>query len=180
MANYVYIAESLDGFIATPDGGIEWLLDTPNADGSDYGYDDFLSGIDALVMGRNSFEKVLTFDEWPYAKPLFVLSNSLDTVPRIAGAKIDIVSGDIKRVVERLAEIGYRNLYIDGGKVVQSFLKEDLIDEMIITRIPILIGDGIPLFGKLSVVRKFRHIKTEILGDSLVKSHYIRIRDRDD
>lgn len=176
MANYVYIAESLDGFIATTNGGIEWLLDMPNADGSDFGYADFMNGIDAIVMGRNSFDKVLTFNEWPYDKPVFVLSNTLDTIPRISGAKIEIERGDLKSLVSRLGDQGFANLYIDGGKVVQSFLKEDLIDELIITRIPILLGDGIPLFGKLSVVRNFRHAKTEILGDSLVKSRYVRIR----
>ena len=81
MANYVYIATSLDGFIATVDGGIDWLNDVPNPDKSDYGYAEFMNGIAALVMGRRTFEKVLTFDAWPYDKPVFVLSNSLTELP---------------------------------------------------------------------------------------------------
>ena len=187
MANYVYIAESLDGFIATTDGGIDWLMESPNADGewidettadgSDFGYADFTSGIDAIVMGRNSFDKVLTFDAWPYELPVFVLSNSLTSVPDISGAEIEITNGELKSVVSHLAERGYENLYIDGGRVIQSFLKEDLIDEMMITSIPILLGDGIPLFDKIGVVRKFRHVNTEVLGNSLVKSHFVRIRE---
>lgn len=139
MTNYVYIATSLDGFIATPDGGLDWLFDIPNPDQSDYGYSEFMGGIDAIVMGRNTFEKVLTFSDWPYNKPVFVLSNSLTAVPEPIVAQAEIVKGDIKSLVNQLHQRGYQNLYVDGGKTIQSFLKADLIDEMIITRVPILL-----------------------------------------
>ena len=139
MTNYVYIATSLDGFIATPDGGLDWLFDIPNPDQSDYGYSEFMGGIDAIVMGRNTFEKVLTFSDWPYNKPVFVLSNSLTAVPEPIVAQTEIVKGDIKCLVNQLHQRGYQNLYVDGGKTIQSFLKADLIDEMIITRVPILL-----------------------------------------
>jgi len=176
MANYVYIATSLDGFIATTDGGIDWLNEIPNPEQSDFGFSDFMSGIDALVMGRKTFEKVLSFGFWAYKKPVFVLSNSLKQVPEAATGNIDIVSGDLRKVVGSLNARGFNHLYIDGGITIQSFLKEDLIDEMIITKVPILLGDGIPLFGKLTQSMKFKHAGTNVLNNSLVMSHYTRER----
>ena len=176
MTNYIYIASSLDGFIATKDGGLDWLNEIPNPDQSDYGYAEFNSGIDAIVMGRNTFEKVLTFDFWPYDKPVFVLSNSLDSVPDDISGKAEIVKGDLRKLIDNLKKRGLRNLYVDGGRGIQSFLEEDLIDEMIITRVPILLGEGIPLFGKLKNSLKFSLKKTESLNETLVKTHYTRIR----
>jgi len=177
MANYVYIASSLDGFIATKDGGLDWLMEIPNPDQSDYGYAEFNRGIDAIVMGRNTFEKVLTFDQWPYDKPVFVLSNSLDNVPGDIAGKSEIVKGDLRTLVDDLKKRGFHNLYVDGGRVIQSFLREDLIDEMIITRVPILLGDGIPLFGKIGNSLKFSLKKIESFNETLVKSHYVRVRE---
>ena len=176
MANYVYIATSLDGFIATADGGIDWLNDITNPDQSDYGFAEFMSGIDALVMGRNTFEKVINFGVWPYDKPVFVLSHSITELPEGMVGKAEIIKGEIHEVITLLNKRGYNNLYIDGGKVIQSFLKEDLIDELIITRIPILLGDGIPLFGKLDQNLKFKHVKTDTYNNMLVKSSYTRDR----
>ncbi|MGB3692423.1 MAG: dihydrofolate reductase family protein [Spirulinaceae cyanobacterium] len=176
MANYVYIATSLDGFVATKDGGLDWLYDSPNPERSDYGYAEFMSRIDAIVMGRNTFEKILTFDEWPYEKPVFILSNSLSQLPEDMLDKANIVSGDIKKLIEQLHQQGYRNLYVDGGSVIQSFLQEDMIDEIIIARIPILLGEGFPLFGRTEKVLNFRHKRTEIYNNTQVKSHYIRER----
>lgn len=176
MPNYIYIATSLDGFIATSDGGIDWLLEIPNPSRSDYGYAEFINGIDAMVMGRNTFEKVLTFGEWPHHKPVFVLSNSLREVPGDIVDKAEIVSGDIKELIKELNRRGYHNLYIDGGETIQSFLREDLIDEMIITLCPILLGSGFPLFSKLDTRLDFRHKKTEVYNHTFVKNHYIRNR----
>jgi len=177
MANYVYIAASLDGFIATRDGGLDWLDEIPNPGQSDYGWADFMGMIDAIVMGRITYEKVLTFGGWPYDKPVFVLSNSLENVPGGISDKVEIVRGDLTALLGQLKNRGFVNLYVDGGKVIQSFLKQDLIDEMIITRIPVLLGDGIPLFGSLSRQLVFRHVKTETLGSELVKSYYTRKKD---
>ena len=176
MANYVYIATSLDGFIATEDGGIDWLMDIPNPDKSNYGWAEFISRINAIVMGRISFEKVLTFESWPYEVPVFILSNTLIELPGQVTGKAELISGDAEELTEQLAQRGYHNLYIDGGKTIQSFLKADLIDEMIITKIPILLGSGIPLFGDLDQHLKFEHKKTDIYDNMLVKSHYARIR----
>ena len=176
MTNYVYIATSLDGYIATPDGGVDWLMDIPNPTGSDYGFAEFMSGIDALVMGRNTFEKVLSFGQWPYDKPVFVLSRTLQTVPEHLAGKVEIVRDDVVPLVSALNERGHVDLYIDGGRVIQSFLKADLIDEMIITRVSILLGDGVPLFGTLADPLTFAHTKTETLSDMLIQSHYTRAR----
>ena len=176
MSNYVYIATSIDGFIATSDGGIDWLREIPNPEKSDYGYSEFINNIDAIVMGRNTFDKVLTFGKWPYSRPVFVLSKSTFNLPQHLEGKAEILNGNVKDLTNQLEDRGYKNLYIDGGKVIQSFLKEDLIDEIIITRIPVILGDGISLFGKIDISLKYRHTKTEIFNDSLVKSCYVRDR----
>ena len=176
MTNYVYIATSLDGFIATSDGSIDWLDEIPNPSHSDYGYAEFMKGIDAIVMGRNTFEKVLSFGDWVYDKPVFILSNTLTELPQDILDKATIVRVEINKLIEQLNFQGYKNLYIDGGQIVQIFLKEDLIDEMIITTIPIILGDGFPLFGKLNKKLNFKHHKTEIYHQNLVKSHYLRDR----
>jgi dihydrofolate reductase len=172
--NYVYIATSIDGYIANSDGGIEWLHDQPNPTNSDYGYSEFIKNIDALIMGRNSFEKVRTFEEWPYKEKVFVLSSILTEVPAELIDKVEFISGSPKEILSNINSRGFKSLYIDGGLVVQSFLAEDLIDELIVTRIPILLGGGIPLFGTLNEPLKFTHINTEVYDNALVKSHYVR------
>ena len=177
MTNYVYIATSLDGFIATSDGDVDWLDEIPNPEKSDFGFADFMRGIDALVMGRKSFEKILTFGVWPYDKPVYVLTRSKAEVPQGMENKVEFINGTPSEVVAQLKELGHRNLYIDGGITIQGFLEEDLIGEIIITRVPLLLGNGIPLFGELTQRLHFKHKSTEILNKILVKSHYIRIRD---
>jgi len=176
MANFVYIATSLDGFIASSDGSLDWLDEIPNPDRSDYGYAEFMSGIDAIVMGRKTFEKVLTFGVWPYDKPVYVLSKSKICIPKELEKKVEVVNENPKKLVAQLKERGHQNLYIDGGITIQSFLAEDLIDEMTITRIPVLLGNGIPLFGNLFQRLYFNHERTEVLNEIMVKSHYTRVR----
>ena len=177
MANYVYIATSLDGFIATSDGGLDWLDEIPNPEESDFGYADFMNGIDAIVMGRRTFEKVMTFDSWPYDRPVYVLSRGKVKVPKELEDKVKTIAGDPKELVDQLKELGHHNLNIDGGITIQGFLEEDLIDEMIVTRVPVLLGSGIPLFGKLSKRLYFSHERTEFLTEMLIKSYYKRIRE---
>ncbi|MGR5252018.1 dihydrofolate reductase family protein [Vibrio astriarenae] len=177
MSNIVYIATSLDGYIADKENNLDWLHDLPNPEGSDMGFAEFMETIDALVMGRNTLDIVLGFDiDWPYSKPVYVLSNTMTQVPQGYEDKVFLVKGELKQVISDLNALGLNNLYIDGGKTVQSFLKEDLIDEMIITTIPILLGGGIPLFGDLAQPLKFKHVKAERLLDCIVKNHYIRTR----
>jgi dihydrofolate reductase len=177
MTNYVYIATSLDGFIATRDGGIDWLNEIPNPEKSDFGFTEFMTRIDAIVMGRKTFEKVVSFVPWPYDKPVYVVSRGEPTIPEALQDKVEIIKGSAGELVEQLQELGHQNLYIDGGVTIQGFLEEDLIDEMILTRIPVLLGEGIPLFGNLTQSLDFSHMKTEIFNNMLVKSHYSRVRE---
>lgn len=172
MANIIYIATSIDGFIAKLNGDIDWLMETANPDGSDFGFSDFMNSIDAIVMGRNTFEQVLKFGEWPYTKQVFVLSKTLKTIPQYLSTKAKIIKGKPATVIKKLNSLNYYNLYIDGGKTIKSFLKEELIDELIITRIPILLGEGIPLFSKLKTVQKYEHVETLCYNNTLVKSRY--------
>ena len=175
MTNVVYIATSLDGYIADRDGGLDWLQSIPNPDNLDFGWTDFMARIDAVVMGRNTFEKVCGFDcGWPYRKPVFVLSNALKTIPAEYEGKADVIGGALPEVLKKLHRKGYRQLYIDGGVTVQSFLKEDLIDEMVITVMPILLGGGIPLFGDLPGRMAFEHIRTRVFLNAMVQTHYRR------
>ena len=175
MANIVYIATSLDGYIADQNGGLDWLYSIPNPEGSDFGFNDFMARIDALVMGRNTFETVCGFDcDWPYNKPVFVLSNSLESIPGGYQDKAFLINGDLKDVVAELNEKGFKDLYIDGGVTVQNFLEQDLIDEMIITTFPVVLGGGAPLFGKTPSAMKFTLKHSEVLLDAMVKNHYVR------
>ncbi|GAB5409568.1 MAG: dihydrofolate reductase family protein [Balneolaceae bacterium] len=146
----VYIASSLDGFIAKPDGDVDWL-DHPSytLEGEGFGYTEFMDSISALIMGRNTYEKVLTFGEWHYSKPVFVITSQDLNIPDELTDKVFLIKGSPSEIVSELANKGFSSLYIDGGKTIQSFLKEGLISEMTITQIPVLLGDGIPLFALL-------------------------------
>lgn len=171
----VFIATSLDGFIAREDGGIDWLPvpDTNSGGGEDYGYNDFIKTIDAMVMGRNTFELVLTFDEWYYGElPVFVLTNKGVDIPDRISKTVFQMSGEPGEIVERMAEKGYHHLYIDGGKTIQGFLNAGLIDEMIITTIPVLIGSGIPLFGPTNRDIHLEHTGNRTSPDGLVQNRY--------
>lgn len=171
MKTFVYIGTSLDGFIAGIDGDIEWLVKYQNQEVID-SYVQFMSKIDAIVMGRGSFEKVLSFPTWPYDKKVFVLSSSIKEVPDAVKGQVTILSMRPKELLDYLSKGGLSNIYVDGGKVIQGFLNEDCIDEMIITKVPELIGQGIPLFGFLDHGIPFRHVHTSIYSNGLVKSHY--------
>jgi dihydrofolate reductase len=175
--NYVFIAKSLDGYIADKEGGIDWLNAIPNPDGLDLGYVSFMQKIDALLMGRATFEKVLSFNiPWPYKKPVFVASSSLSNLPEELKGKVEIVKGSVSELLEHIRKKGHRKLYIDGGNLIQSFLKKDLIDEMIISSIPILLGEGFPLFGKLDKMMEFEHVRSELFLDAITQDTYRRKR----
>ena len=176
MTIYVYIAQSLDGFIADKNGELDWLNEIPNPDNSDFGFAEFISNIDAIVMGRNTFETVQSFGVWPYIKPVYVISTSIKALPQEYSGKVEVLNLKPIEIIEELHKIGMIHLYVDGGVLIQSFLSEDLVDEIIITTIPVLLGGGIPLFGDLNHSLKFNLLKTEVLVGSLVKSHYIRER----
>ncbi len=170
--NYVYVGASLDGYIAGPNGEIDWLEERSHPDDGDYGFAEFMVGIDALLMGRNSFDVVAGMDEWFYTKPVFVISNTMTEVPKSHADKVQLCGGALPDVVANLAKRGYENLYLDGGQVIQQALRDDLIDELIVTQLPILLGKGISLFGDLESPIRFDHVNTVVFKSGLVKNHY--------
>ncbi len=170
MKATVYIAASVDGFIAREDGGIDWL---PEVGDEDYGYGEFMDSVDAMVMGRNTFELALSFGSWPYGEmPVVVLSSRRLEIPSGISGTVEAMSGPPREVVRRLAERGFGHLYVDGGKTIQGFLREGLIGRLIITRVPVLLGAGIPLFGPLPQDVRLRHVRTRQFENGLVQSEY--------
>ena len=150
----VFIATSLDGFISRTDGRIDWL-EAQNGrvpPGEDCGYGAFYSRVDVLVLGRASFEKVLSFPEWPYGpKPVVVLSSRPEQVevPDFLRGTVSVTDESPSGLLERLSTEGFKHVYLDGGRTIQSFLSEGLVDHLTVTLIPVLLGSGRPLFGPL-------------------------------
>lgn len=177
MSKIVYIATSVDGFIARENGDINWLSEYENPDNNDFGYSNFMDRIDYIFMGRNTYEKVLTFGDWAYSKPVIVFTNTLKDVPENLVGKVTFSKKNPEELLSELDPENEKNFYIDGGLLIQNFLNKDLIDELIITRIPILLGKGIPLFSNINQELKLKHINTSIYNNTFVKSHYIRIRE---
>ncbi|CCG99509.1 putative protein ywjB [Fibrella aestuarina BUZ 2] len=171
----VYIATSLDGFIARPNGAIDWLTDPAfTIPDEDFGYQSFIDSIDALVMGRGTYEKVATFPEWPYPKRVFVLSHTLTNVPDALVDKVELLSLSPRELVTYLAGRGYRHIYLDGGQTIQQFLREGLVDELTLTRVPVLLGEGIPLFGNTGPDIALQHLRTTTYPNGFVQSVYKR------
>jgi len=171
MRASVFIATSLDGFIARQDGALDWL---PSDGGEPHGYDEFIATVDALVIGRKTFEKVLTFDAWPYGpKPVVVLSTRPSALRPPDSVACDMMSGTPHEIVARLSVRGMKHLYVDGGVTIQGFLEAGLIQRVIITRIPVLLGSGIPLFGPLSHDVRLEHVATRSYPSGMVQSEYV-------
>jgi len=171
----VFIATSLDGFIARPDGAIDWLPTDADTKFEDYGYADLMKSVDALVMGRKTFETVRGFGgDWPYgAKPVVVLGSKKVDIPKELAKSVTWMSGNINAIREHLAARDVKHIYVDGGVTIQRFLNAGAIDRLIITRIPVLIGEGIPLFGKLDKGDiHLAHIGTKQYPSGLVQSEY--------
>lgn len=152
MTVSVFIATSLDGFIAREDGAIDWLMEA-NAGvpaGEDCGYSVFMQGVDVLVMGSGTYEQVCRFEPWPYeGKRVIVLTSRSIQLRSGTGIRLESGSGSPKALLKRLADEGHRRAYVDGGRVIQSFLREGLVDDLTITTIPVLLGSGRRLFGTL-------------------------------
>lgn len=163
----VFIATSLDGFIARPDGDLDWLTERGERAG-DTGYAAFMANIDAIVMGRNTYEKTQTFGFWPYeGLNVSVLSTRLDSDdPRIT------VERDLPGLIRQLNSSGATSVYVDGGQLVQSFLRAGLLDEITITTAPVLLGSGVPLFGALDHDVELEHRATTTLAEGFVQSTY--------
>ena len=168
MKASIFVGTSLDGFIARSNGSFDFL---PPGGGEPHGYHEFMATVDALVLGRNTFDAVVRFPQWPYEKPVFVLS-SRRLSPTPAEVAVERVSGDPADVVDQLAARGIGHIYVDGGITIQRFLQAGLIQHLIITRVPVLIGSGIPLFGPLPRDIALTHVTTRQYASGLVQSEY--------
>ncbi len=177
LSNIVYIGTSLDGYISAPDGNLDWMSYIPIPEGDDLGFAEFISRIDAVVMGRLTFETLVGFGVgWPYPVPGLVLSSTLSSAPPDLADHVEFANGTPHEIVELAKAKGFENLYIDGGQTIQNFMREDLIDELVISQIPLLLGGGVRLFGELDQRLNFELVSTETLLSQIVKSRYRRKR----
>jgi dihydrofolate reductase len=166
----VFIGTSVDGFIARPDGALDFL---PPGGGDPHGYDEFIASVDALVIGRKTFETVLAFPTWPYGrKRVVVLSSRPIDLSGVRGGIVEPMGGAPAEIVSKLSAGGAQHLYVDGGITIQHFLRAGLVQRLIITRVPVLIGQGIPLFSTLPHDIQLRHIATQHYASGLVKTEY--------
>jgi dihydrofolate reductase len=169
MKASVFVGTSLDGFIARADGALDFL---PPGGGEPHGYTEFMASVDALVIGRKTYETVLAFDVWPYGeKPTFALSTR-PLLPAPSGAVVEHLSGAPAEIVSQLSTRGIRHIYVDGGVTIQGFLRAGLIQRLVVTRVPVLIGSGIPLFGPMARDIVLKHIATRQYASGLVQSEY--------
>ncbi|MBM3138440.1 MAG: dihydrofolate reductase [Chloroflexi bacterium] len=169
----VFIAASVDGYIAREDGGIDWLENPDANPNQDYGYQDFIRNIDAILMGRNTFDVVMNLPDWSYGGiPLFVLTHHPSTLPSDKFEEVQPIQGKPQEIINELEKLGFHNIYIDGGKTISDFLSESLVDEMIITRIPILLGRGISLFNPMEKEARLELLSTIDFEDGLVQNKY--------
>jgi len=165
----VFIGTSVDGFIARANGDLDFL---PAGGGEPHGYAEFMETVDALIIGRKTYETVLAFETWPYGeKPVFVLS-SQPIAPAPVGAVVEHLSGEPTKIVSELDARGIKHVYVDGGITIQRFLRAGLIQRLIITRVPVLIGDGVPLFGSLPGDVRLEHVATRHYPSGLVQTEY--------
>ncbi len=170
MTVSVFIGTSVDGFIARPNGDLDFL---PADGGEPHGYDEFMASVDALVIGRKTFETVLTFAAWPYGdKRVVVLSSRPVDLSAARRGVVEQMAGPPAEIVSKLAARGAQHLYVDGGITIQGFLRAGLVQRLIITRVPVLIGNGIPLFGALPRDVRLHHVATKHYPSGLVKSEY--------
>jgi dihydrofolate reductase len=170
MTVSVFIGTSVDGFIARPNGALDFL---PEGGGEPHGYTEFIASVDAIVIGRKTFETVLAFEAWPYGdKRVVVLSNRPVDFSTVRGGVVEQMAGPPADIVSQLAATGARHLYIDGGVTIQDFLRAGVIQRLVITRVPVLIGRGIPLFGTLPHDVRLKHISTRHFPSGLVQSEY--------
>ena len=170
MRASVFVGTSLDGFIARANGAFDFL---PAGGGEPHGYDEFIASVDALVIGRNTFETVLSFGKWPYGKkPVYVLSTR-PLAPAPSGAVVERLSSEPSEIVSQLTARGLKHIYVDGGITIQRFIDAGLIQRLIVTRVPVLIGSGIPLFGPLKRDILLTHVNTRHYASGLVQSEYV-------
>jgi dihydrofolate reductase len=170
MLASVFVGVSVDGFMARRNGSFDFL---PADGGEPHGYDEFMASVDVLVIGRNTFEQVAAFEHWPYAgKRVVVLSSRPVDASLVQGVSIEHMAGTPKEITDQLAASGAKHAYIDGGNTIQRFLRDGLIQRLVVTRVPVLIGDGIALFGALAHDVRLRHVSTKAYASGLVTTEY--------
>jgi dihydrofolate reductase len=170
MTISVFIGTSVDGFIARPNGDLDFL---PEGGGEPHGYTEFMASVDALVIGRKTFETVLAYPVWPYGdKRVVVLSSRPVDFSAVRGGVVEQMAGPPVEIAAKLAASGVRHVYVDGGVTIQGFLRAGLVQRLVITRVPVLIGEGIPLFGSLPADVRLHHVATQHYPSGLVKSEY--------
>jgi dihydrofolate reductase len=170
MIASVFIGTSVDGFIARPNGDLDFL---PPGGGEPHGFNEFMATVDALVIGRKTFETVLPYPTWPYGdKRVVVLSSRPLDFSAVRGGVVEQMGGSPREIVARLEARGINHIYVDGGVTIQGFLREGLIQRLIITRVPVLIGSGVPLFGTLLHDVRLGHIRTQHYPSGLVQTEY--------
>ncbi len=170
MQATVFVGISVDGFLARLDGSFDFLPEAPE----EHGYTEFFASVDALVIGRGTWETVETFPKWPYGtKPVVVLSSRPLDLSRVSReAVVEQMNGEPKAIVEQLSARGFRRLYVDGGVTIQRFLRAGQIQRLVVTRVPVLIGTGRPLFGALDADIRLTHVATRSYPSGLVQSEY--------
>ncbi|MFT5675986.1 MAG: dihydrofolate reductase [Paraglaciecola sp.] len=170
---HMFMAMSLDGFVAREDFGLDWLM-KQKTDGENHGNEAFMESVDGLVMGSGSFRTILTFDSWPYEKPVVVLSKTLKPIdiPDELRDKVSISQQTPRQVMESLSEQGWKRAYIDGGKIIQSFMRAGLIGDMTVTLVPILIGSGKRMFGELDTDIDLHLLETKSFPSGLITTRY--------
>lgn len=164
----VFLGLSVDDFIARPNGDLSWLLSRGELAG-DAGFTPFMESIDALLMGRRMYQAIANQIEWPYlGRPVHVLSSTLaaDVDHRIT------VHANFSVAVKALTDADYRRIYVDGGQTVRTFLEAGLITEMTLSRVPVLIGQGVSLFGPLPADITLEHVRTNVLDGGMAQTTY--------
>jgi dihydrofolate reductase len=172
MKTSVFVGVSVDGFLARANGELDFL----DAGGSEpHGYEEFIASVDTIVIGRKTFEIVMGFDAWPYGERRVVILSSqpVDLAAASArGGRVEHMSGLPADIASRLSTTGARHVYVDGGVTIQGFLRAGLVQRLVVSRVPVLIGSGIPLFGDLPKDVLLRHVATRAFQGGLVQSEY--------
>ena len=180
----VYIATSLDGFIARKDDALDWLDEANSTvpEGEDCGFQAFMASIDTLIMGRKTYEKVLSFGQWAYGEtPVIVLSRNLISFPGSLPETVTHSSESPRDLLDRLSQEGVRHVYVDGGTTIQGFLSAGLINEITVTVIPVILGGGFPLFGSLDQDVPLTHVHTIAYDFGFVQTTYsVKINEIDE
>jgi len=173
MKTSAFVGASVDGFIARRDDGLDWL----DAAGNDpHGYEEFIATVDVIVIGRRTYDVVLAFPQWPYGAKTIVVLSSRPIAPPPQGAIVEQMSGGPAEIVERLSSRGFQHAYVDGGVTIQRFLRAGALQRLVVSRVPVLIGTGIPLFAETGGDVALKHIGTRAFPSGLVQSEYEVVR----